>query len=117
MWVKEHVELLAGRVPGLAQVRPQGYARLWLHRGGQTELMAADWPAGVRLGLHGHGGAAAVYAVVAGAVEEERYLLGPGGYRCETQVLGPGATTCLPPRQLPPAARPAGRADPAPVRT
>jgi alkylation response protein AidB-like acyl-CoA dehydrogenase len=74
-----------------------GYLRVTLHREPAAEVAAARWRAGGESALHGHAGSAALYAVAAGALLEERYLPDSGTYHCEVAVLRPGVRSYLPP--------------------
>jgi alkylation response protein AidB-like acyl-CoA dehydrogenase/mannose-6-phosphate isomerase-like protein (cupin superfamily) len=74
-----------------------GYRRVRIHRDDEVEVTAARWEAGGHSSLHGHGDSAAAYAVLSGAIEEERFLPQKGGYRYEKVVLKAGERTYLPP--------------------
>jgi hypothetical protein len=76
---------------------PAGFRRVILRRDRETEVTAVSWLGGVESGLHGHNGSAALYRVVAGALEEERFLPQGGSYRYEVSVLRPGQVSYLPP--------------------
>jgi alkylation response protein AidB-like acyl-CoA dehydrogenase len=76
---------------------PRRYERLTLRRDALMEVARVHWHAGAESRLHGHGRSAAVYSVVSGCLEEERYLPDGDGYRYETAVLRPGQSTHLPP--------------------
>jgi hypothetical protein len=76
---------------------PQAYRRATLYEDGQVEVVAARWVAGGQSSLHGHGDSAAMYRVLLGAVEEERYVPSEEGYRHEVSVLNEGEQTYLPP--------------------
>jgi mannose-6-phosphate isomerase-like protein (cupin superfamily) len=68
-----------------------------LRRDAQMEVVAVRWLPGAASRLHGHGRSAAVYTVVSGTIEEERYLPEGDGYRYEVSVLRAGQATTLPP--------------------
>jgi alkylation response protein AidB-like acyl-CoA dehydrogenase len=76
---------------------PAGYQRVRVHRDAQLEVNAARWQTGGHSVLHGHGDSAAVYAVLSGMIEEERYLPHKGGYRYEKVILRAGERNYLPP--------------------
>src|SRR5262249_27702593 len=92
----EMVNVALGALPaavpsGSAADGGPGYQRATIHRSEQMELAAARWRAGGESALHGHGDSAAVYAVLSGVIEEERYVPdGKGGYRYEVAVLRAG---------------------------
>jgi alkylation response protein AidB-like acyl-CoA dehydrogenase/mannose-6-phosphate isomerase-like protein (cupin superfamily) len=75
---------------------PGPYERVTLRRDAQMEVARVHWPAGAEGRLHGHGRSAAVYTVVSGCVEEERYLPEGDGFRHETVLLRAGDCTRLP---------------------
>jgi alkylation response protein AidB-like acyl-CoA dehydrogenase len=75
----------------------QGYNKALLSRDEQVEVCAARWLAGGQSRLHGHGGSAALYQVVSGAVEEERYVPDGDGFRYESEVIPAGGCSYLPP--------------------
>jgi alkylation response protein AidB-like acyl-CoA dehydrogenase len=60
------------------------------------EVARVHWREGGESPLHGHGRSAAVYTVLSGCLEEERYLPEGDGYRYETTVLRAGKSTHLP---------------------
>jgi alkylation response protein AidB-like acyl-CoA dehydrogenase len=60
------------------------------------EVARVHWRAGAEGRLHGHGRSAAVYSVLSGCLEEERYVPEGDCYRYETAVLRPGDSTHLP---------------------
>jgi alkylation response protein AidB-like acyl-CoA dehydrogenase/mannose-6-phosphate isomerase-like protein (cupin superfamily) len=76
---------------------PAGYQRVRVHRDARMEVNAARWQPGGRSILHGHGDSAAVYAILSGSIEDERYLPYKGGYRYEKVILRAGERTYLPP--------------------
>jgi alkylation response protein AidB-like acyl-CoA dehydrogenase len=76
---------------------PLGYRRVTLHRGRQLEITRARWLAQGQSALHGHGRSAALYSVLSGRVEEERYLPDGGAFRCEIVELRAGDRSYLPP--------------------
>jgi hypothetical protein len=75
----------------------KGYHKALLSRDDQVEVCAARWLAGGQSKLHGHGGSAALYHVVSGAVEEERYVPNGDAYRYESEVIPAGGCSYLPP--------------------
>lgn len=86
---------------GLDQLAPpaaaEQYRRVTLRRDAALEVATARWRSGGTSSLHGHGGAQAAYRVLAGVIEEERYLPDGDGYRYERVRLRAGDTTLLPP--------------------
>jgi hypothetical protein len=76
---------------------PKGYSRVTLRRDAEAEIAAVRWLPGAASRLHGHGSSAAVYTVLSGVVEEERYLPEGDGFRYEVAVLRAGQLTRLPP--------------------
>lgn len=80
---------------------PDGHVRRVLASSAAHEVVAALWPRGVEGLLHGHGAASSWLRVLSGRLEEERYVpLGGGEWRYERALLGPGATSALPPHAL-----------------
>jgi alkylation response protein AidB-like acyl-CoA dehydrogenase len=75
----------------------KGYRRVTLSRNEDTEVAATRWRAGGQSSLHGHAESAALYCVVAGAVEEERYLPEGDSYRYEKVIIQAGGRSYLPP--------------------
>jgi alkylation response protein AidB-like acyl-CoA dehydrogenase len=60
------------------------------------EVARVHWRAGAESHLHGHGRSTAVYSVISGCLEEERYVPVGDGYHYETVLLRAGASTHLP---------------------
>jgi hypothetical protein len=105
----EVVALLRARVAAVAEDQlarlllpypPESYHRLLLHLDEQVEVVAARWRSGGVSVLHGHSGSAALYHVVSGVLEEERYFREGDAYRYERVVLRAGDQAVLPPGAL-----------------
>jgi hypothetical protein len=76
---------------------PPGYRRLFVYRDCRMELHWLAWAKGSGSPLHGHGDVEAVYWVLSGLLEEERYIADGAGFRYEAQLLQPGVQSPLPP--------------------
>jgi alkylation response protein AidB-like acyl-CoA dehydrogenase len=88
----------AGSIAGIPMPEVEkGYHRVILSQDHEKELCAARWLAGAESMLHGHGDSAAVYWVVCGTVEEERYIPEGDTYRYERAVRQAGSRVFLPP--------------------
>ena len=81
----------------VAPLPPQSYARVVVQAKPELELIAARWREGGNCVWHGHSGSAALYRVVQGTVQEERFMPEGDSYRYETATLHAGECSYLPP--------------------
>jgi alkylation response protein AidB-like acyl-CoA dehydrogenase/mannose-6-phosphate isomerase-like protein (cupin superfamily) len=100
--IAQITEYLNGLTPEFLPALPapgsgRSYQRAVLSRDEHKEVIAAHWVAGGESVLHSHEQSAAVYRVLSGSIEEERYIPEGDGYRYELVTLRAGEETSLPP--------------------
>ncbi len=72
------------------------YARKVLCDTDGLMIVAARWRAGARCELHSHANSAGLYRIIAGDVEEERFLPSAHGYDFQLKLLRQGSESFLP---------------------